>query len=51
MKIGDLVRHIYDGEIYIVTSKEFLGYHDVADAHGRQYLMPKEHLEQIDEQR
>ena len=47
MKIGDLVRHIYDSEIYIVMSKEFLGYHDVSDAHGRQYSMPKEHLEVI----
>ena len=51
MKIGDLVRHIYDGEIYIVTSKEFLGYHDVADAHGRQWKIPKEHLEVVDAER
>ena len=47
MKIGDLARHIYDGEIYIVMSKEFLGYHDVSDAHGRQWSMPKEHLEVV----
>ena len=47
MKIGDLVRHIYDNEIYIVMSKEFLGYHDVSDAHGRQWSIPKEHLEVI----
>ena len=45
MKVGDLARHIYDGEIYIVLTKEFLGYHDVSDAYGRQYSMPKEHLE------
>ena len=47
MQIGDLARHIYDGKIYIVLTKEFLGYHDVADAHGRQWNMPKEHLEVI----
>ncbi len=47
MKIGDLVRHIYDNEIYIVMSKEFLGYHDVSDSHGRQWQIPKEHLEVI----
>jgi len=47
MKIGDLVRHIYDNEIYIVMSKEFLGYHDVSDAQGRQWSIPKEHLEVI----
>ena len=47
MKVGDLARHIYDGEIYIVLTKEFLGYHDVSDAYGRQYSMPKEHLEVI----
>ena len=47
MKVGDLARHIYDGRIYIVLSKEFLGYHHVSDAHGRQWSMPKEHLEVI----
>ena len=47
MSIGDLARHIYDGRIYIVMSKEFLGYHDVSDAHGRQWKIPKEHLEVI----
>jgi len=47
MKIGDLARHIYDGRIYIVMTKEFLGYHDVADAHGRQWRVWKEHLEVI----
>ena len=47
MKKGDLVRHIYDNEIYIVMSKEFLGYHDVSDAQGRQWSIPKEHLEVI----
>ena len=51
MKVGDLARHIYDGEIYIVLTKEFLGYHDVSDAYGRQYSMPKEHLEVINESR
>jgi hypothetical protein len=47
MQIGDLVRHIYDNEIYIVMSKEFLGYHDVSDSHGRQWQIPKDHLEVI----
>ena len=47
MKIGDLARHKYDGEIYIVMSEEFLGYHDASDAQGRQWKIPKEHLEVI----
>ena len=47
MKTGDLARHIYDGKIYIIMSKEILGYHDVYDPHGRQWEMPKEHLEVI----
>ena len=51
MKIGDLARHLYDGEIYIVMSKEFLGYYDVADTQGRQWKIPKEHLEVINASR
>ena len=47
MKIGDLAKNIYDGEIYIVLSKVFLGYYDVSDTQGNQYSMPKEHLEVI----
>ena len=47
MKIGDLARSIFCGEIYIIMSKEFLGYYDVSDTQGRQWKIPKEHLEVI----
>jgi len=50
MKIGSLVRSIHNGEIFIVTSKEDSGYHEVYGASG-EWLMPKEHLEVIDESR
>ena len=51
MKVGDLAKNIYDGEIYIIMSKVFLGYYDVSDTQGRQWSMPKEHLEVINESR
>jgi hypothetical protein len=47
MKVGDLVRNIYTGEFLVITSEECDGgYHEV---HGR-WIMPKEHLEVINEQ-
>ena len=47
MQVGDLVRHIYNGEIYIIMSKEFLGYYDVSDSYGNWGTVPKKHLEVI----
>tara|TARA_B100000035_G_C20896148_1_gene507253 strand:- start:332 stop:544 length:213 start_codon:yes stop_codon:yes gene_type:complete len=51
MKTGDLARNIYDGEIYIIMSKVFLGYYDVCDTQGREWSMPEEHLEVVDAER
>jgi hypothetical protein len=47
IKKGDLVKDIYCGDIYIITSNEYRGYHDVCDAQGNHWHVPKEHLEVI----
>lgn len=53
MKVGDLVRCIYTDELFVVTSPENSGgYHDVwLIARAKSFLMPKEHLEVIHEDR
>jgi hypothetical protein len=48
MKIGDLVRDIFGGEVLIITRKEKQGYHIVYNSRLNVYWeMPKEHLEVI----
>ena len=44
MKVGDLVKNIYDGNIYVITSGEDDG--GYFEVHSR-WLMPKEHLEVV----
>ena len=53
MKIGDLVRCVFTGELLLITSSEDSGgYHNVwLIVRGKEYLMPKEHLEVISESR
>ena len=52
MKIGDVAKCIYTGEIVIVTSPvNSAGYVDVHSATGKDWHMPKEHLEVINESR
>jgi len=52
MQIGDLVRDIYGDELLIITSKECDGYYDVYGiATGKEWIIPKEHLEVINESR
>ena len=53
MKVGDLVRCTFTGELFVITSPENSGgYHDVwLIARGKEYLMPKEHLEVVNESR
>ena len=48
MKVGDLVRCRYTGVMLIVTSPEnSTGYVDVYGGIGKEWHMPKEHLEVI----
>ena len=49
MKVGDLAIGVFTGELFIITSPENSGgYHDVwLIARGKEYLMPKEHLELV----
>ena len=48
MKIGDLVRDIFGGEVLIITRNEKQGYHIVYNSRLNVYWeMPKEHLEII----
>ena len=48
MKVGDLARCIYTGEIVIVTSTEnSVGYVDVHSTTGKDWHMPKEHLQAV----
>lgn len=52
MKIGDLVRDIYDGEVLIITRKKKRGYHIVYNSRLNVYWeIPTEHLEVISEDR
>ena len=52
MKVGDLAKCIYTGEIVIITSSEnSAGYVDVHSLTGKDWHMPKEHLEVICEGR
>jgi len=47
VKIGDLARSIYTGELFVVTSLEDNGgYHNAwLIPGGKEFLVPKEHLE------
>ncbi len=55
MKVGDLVKNIYTGEVYIVTSRDpnacdtGLG-NDYVEVDS-QWLVPEEHLEVLNESR
>ena len=52
MRVGDVARCLYTGEIVIVTSPvNSAGYVDVHSATGKDWHMPKEHLEVIHEDR
>ena len=59
MKVGDLVRNIFTNQVGIILkphSGECRQYHTVAFTKGstsqcRKYLVPKEHLEVINESR
>ena len=53
MKVGDLVRCIFTGELLLITSTEDPGgYHNAwLIVREKEYLMPKEHLEVISESR
>ena len=52
MKVGDLVRGIHDGEVFIITRKKKRGYHIVYNSRLNVYWeIPKEHLEVINESR
>ena len=48
MKIGDLVKNKFGGELLVITSEEVDGYFDVHVIEtGKEWIMPKEHLEVI----
>ena len=47
MKVGDLVKSIHTGELWIITAVDDCGYVQVSN----RWLMPKEHLEVISESR
>ena len=48
MKVGDLVKCIHTGELLIITSPEWNGgYYDVHSATGKDWHMPKEHLQAV----
>ena len=51
MKVGDLVKCIYTGKLFLITSPEDPGgYHNVwLIIREKEYLMPKEHLKVVSE--
>jgi len=56
MKVGDLVKNIYTGEVHIVTSRDPNVYSEprLGDDYvevDSQWLVPKEHLEVLNESR
>ena len=50
MKVGDLVRGIHDGEVFIITRKKKRGYHIVYNSRLNVYWeIPTEHFKAVAE--
>ena len=53
MKVGDLVRNIYSGEVCLITSEAQYEEHGYFEVHlgADGWLVPEDHLEAISESR